>query len=333
MKILILHPGKIPKTPEQISCFSEVWSYYLINELRHHVMLDTTAIPNLEENDLIEWFDTVEVSGYDAVIALGLRYFSTVPREIGEDLKRRVFPGFLCQLHDGSRLSNDPVDITFTLKNENDKYPFGSEANRFVRHHATNVYVGWASDPEINYPQQDPDILGILVDHTNYGKNEKDNTQDVLKQIESFILSGVWRSRYRGVRIRRFDSGCIVDVDFSQIHNIERYNRKAIPFTDVCREHGAAHIFCVTHPESVGLVVLETAMAGALTITPQDFIPRDRLDTVRAIEYQDEIPWSQVLDEIDPQASRQKALANSWTAVCKRIRDNLRIRQEIRGRP
>ena len=200
-----------------------------------------------------------------------------------------------------------------------------------MRHRSYNEYIGWAADPKINSPQQSQDDLRILVDHTNYGDNPTDNTEKILEDIKRFVDSGIWRDRWKSVSVRRFDSGGAVDVDLDNIGPIERYDRRAIPFTEICREHGAAHLFCVTHPESVGLVVLETAMAGALSVVPRGFVPRDRLDTVRSIEYNEQIPWDQVLKEIDPEASRNMAIKNSWEVVCKHIRDIIIVRQNIRG--
>lgn len=332
MKVLILYPGKMPASPDQIRCFSDVWVYYLASELKKHIDVDFQKIPDTAlDNDLEKWFDDLDIKDYRAIIALGLRYFSTIPRKIGEKLRHRLGNnGFLCQIHDGSRLDNDPVDITFTLKNESEKYTFESGANRHVRHHAYNAYIGWASDPLLNVPAQDDDTLGILVDHTNYGPNPIDRTKDILKDIHGFIEGKTWKKRWGDIKVRRFDSGKIVDVDFNRIDDIERYDRTPIPFTDICKEHGKAHIFCVTHPESVGQVVLETAMAGALTVAPKNFIPGDRLATVRFLEFEGEINWKMVLSNIDPELSRKVALENSWEKVAKRIRDELWIRSRIR---
>lgn len=334
MKILILYPGKIPSSPEQIECFSDVWVYYISTELKYHAQVDLQKIPTVSSDImLINWARDLDVSGYDAVIALGLRYFSTAPKAVGEILRKKLHgKGLLCQIHDGSRLDNDPVDLTFTLKDDSDRYPFGTSANRYVRHRSYNEYIGWAADPEINKPEQDAENLRILVDHTNYGTNPVDHTEKILQDIKDFVDSGIWKDRWQSVSVRRFDSGRVVDVDLNDISEIQRYDRSSMPFTEICKEHGAAHVFCVTHPESVGLVVLETAMAGALPVIPQGFVPRDRLETVLAVEYQDSIPWAQVMEQIDPVKSREKAMANSWATVCKRICATIAIRLNIRGR-
>lgn len=321
MKILILCPGRVPQDPSDITCFSDVWAYYLVRELRKSMTIKTLMIPQLKDNDLVDWFETIDVAGYDAIIALGLRYFSTVPREIGERLKERIRPGLLCQIYDGSRLDSDPVDITFTIRNDAGKYTLNSPADRYTRHHIYNRYVGWATDPVLNKSVQDPDVLKILVDHTNYGDNPVDLTIDILNQIKKFVKSNIWRGKYQSVSVRRFDSGRVIEVDFNQPFDIKKYDRSPIPFPEICKEHGQAHIFCVTHPESVGLVVLETATAGALVLSPAGFISKDRLSTVFAIEWKGQIDWCEALNNIDPKKSRRIAMKNSWSAVVGRIKD------------
>jgi len=334
MQILLLYPQRIADSLEKIRCFSDVWGYYLRKELSKHVKVESIVIPpNLPIDETARWFQDLDVTGYTAVISLGLRYFSDLPREITDDLRSRLFPGFLCQIYDGSRLDNDGVDITFTIKNDdlNEKYTFGSPANRFVRHRAYNEYIGWAADEKLNVPRQSSTVLRFLVDHTNYGNNPIDRTEDIICQIREFYRSGIWRDRWQDIVVRRFDSGQIVTVDIDNESPIERYDRTGIPYEEVCREHSQSHVFFVTHPESVGLVVLETATAGALIVAPSGFIPDDRLDTVKHITYNDYINWQTVLDMIDPHANRAVALHNNWEKVAIRIRDILKVRQIIRG--
>jgi hypothetical protein len=334
MKFLLLYPDRRPEKINDLRCFSDVWGYYLGIELTKHAEVSHVVVPGrLEDDQLSEWFDLLDVNGYDVVLALGLRYFSSIPRQITENLRKKIYPGFLCQIYDGSRLDNDGVDVTFTIKNEHDepKYQIGTAANRYVRHRAFNEYVGWAADPTLNFPNQDPDHLRLLVDHTNYAQNPVDRTDDVLLQIQRFVKSGAWKSRWKSVTVRRFDSGKIVTVDVDALSTVPRYNRSTLPYQEVCQEHCQSHVFFVTHPESVGLVVLETAMAGALIVTPEQFIPQDRLNTVNHVTYSSEINWKNVLDNIDPDKCRNKAQSNTWEAVAKRMRDSIKIRQIIRG--
>ena len=334
MKILLIHPGKQPTNIDNIKCFSDVWGYYLGQELPRHVSVThTTVSSNLNKNQLADWFDQLDVSGYDAVLGLGLRFFSNIPQEITEKLKKKLYPGFLCQIYDGSRLDTDCVDITFAIKDESDNedYKFGAGANRYVRHRAFNEYVGWAADSDLNVRNQDPEHLRLLVDHTNYAQNPIDRSDDILKQIKQFVDSGIWKEQWKSVTVRRFDSGKVITVDLDNLLPVPRYDRTGIPYQSVCEEHSRAHVFFVTHPESVGLVVLETAVAGALTVTPDEFIPSDRLKTVKHITYINQINWSSVLSNINPDTCRKFAKTNTWQAVAKRIRDAIRIRSIIRG--
>jgi hypothetical protein len=280
------------------------------------------TIPEEDNDQLKEIFSTVAVDEYAAILTLGLRFYSKISPETTALLRDR-FNGVFCQIHDGSRFDHDPVDITFTFKDDTDR--LSTNSNWLARHQQYNKYMGWASDPEVNTPQQDLRNLRILVDHTNYGENKIDKTKEILLQINTFIKSDLWRPHYDSVSVRRFDSGQVVDVDLNNL-NIKKYDRTPMPFSEITKEHCAAHIFCVTHPESVGLVVLETAMAGALPVVPQGFIPADRLATVRHIEWGKNIPWKKVLMTVNPQKSRKTALVNTWDQVALRIRNELLIR-------
>jgi uncharacterized ubiquitin-like protein YukD len=309
-------PGKIPGSTSDIECFTEVINYYLPQAVADIVDTTIITIPSEDGDKLRHAFSTIDVDSYDAIITLGLRFYSKISLETTEILQKR-FTGILCQTHDGTRLDHDPVDITFTFKDDTAR--MSTNARWYNRHVNKNVCMGWAADPELNTPQQSVTDLRILVDHTNYGDNEIDLTAEVLNQIKQFVESNLWTSRYQSVSVRRFDSGKIVDVNLNDL-NYNRYDRtKTIPLTEVSKEHSATHIFCVTHPESVGLVVLETALAGAYIVSPRGFISPDRLETVRHIEWEETIDWNSVLDSINIVASRKKALENTWSKVATNI--------------
>jgi hypothetical protein len=315
MKILILCPGKIAKNLDQIGCFTDVLNYYLPKSLYNIADTTTVSIPEVDNEQLKKIFSTIAVDGYDAILTLGLRFYSKISPETTALLQDR-FTGLLCQIHDGSRLDNDPVDITFTFKDDTAR--LSKNAERLARHKKYNEYMGWATDSEVNTPQQDPRNLRILVDHTNYGDNAVDATVQILEQIRQFAQSDLWKYKFDSVSVRRFDSGQVVDVDFNNL-NIKKYDRTPMPFSEITKEHCAAHIFCVTHPESVGLVVLETAMAGALPVIPIGFIPQDRLKTIRYVEWNRHVNWKRVLSKLNIDKSRSVALANSWEAAAERI--------------
>lgn len=325
MQLLILCPGNIAKSVHEISCFTDVLSYYLPRSLQTltGLTVDIKSMPSTDGPELQKFFSTVEVKQYDAILTLGLRFYSKISEHTTGILRNR-FTGLICQVHDGSRLDRDPVDITFTFKNDDAR--MATNKNWYNRHKKFNACMGWATDPEINFPSQSTTNLRILVDHTNYGENPIDETENILRDIKKFVESESWKLRYDSVSVRRFDTGQVIDVDFNDL-TVHRYDRSIpIPFSKITKEHCEAHVFCVTHPESVGMVVLETAMAGALVVVPRGFIAQDRLDTVRHIEWSGTIDWAQVLDNIDIESSRKVALANTWDMVAKRIYITLQMK-------
>jgi hypothetical protein len=316
MKLLVLCPGKIPKNTNEIRCFTDVINYYLPTALKEITDVTIISVPAEDNPKLADAFNNLNVEPYDAIITLGLRFYSKISKETFNILRKK-FKGLICQTYDGSRFDYDPVDITFTFKN--DLKRLEENASWYIRHIKFNEYIGWASDPDLNFPNQSNTDLRILVDHTNYGSNDIDKTTEVLKEIKKFVKSKKWNTKFNSVSVRRFDSGCVVDVDLSNL-DYKKYDRSlTIPLSEISKEHSAAHIFCVTHPESVGLVVLETAMAGAFIVTPSGFISNDRLETVRHHEWIDNVNWDLVLDMIDIKASRKKALDNSWSNVALNI--------------
>lgn len=315
MKLLILCPGKIPQTTEGIKCFTDILNYYIPLSLKQVAETDVIKIPSTDGPELKKIFSEIPVAGYDAIITLGLRFYNKIPIDTTQLIRSR-FNGLFCQTYDGTRLDNDPVDITFTFKNDDERMKVNSWW--YSRHKKYNECIGWAADSSLNTPMQDPSCLRILIDHTNYGDNPTDNTVDIILQVKELVDSGIWKTKYNSIMVRRFDSGKIIDVDFEDL-SIRPYDRTAIPFTEITKEHGKAHIFMVTHPESVGLVVLETSMAGALTVVPDGYIQNDRLQTVRHYKYSDRIEWDKVLQLVDPTKSRKVAESNSWNKVASTI--------------
>ena len=314
LSIIILTPGKQPSGIDDITCFSEVLNYYFPPALAQEALTTVYKIP-LTINGFFEAIENIDFSGVDAVVTLGLRYYSRVPESV--NLIRQRFDGLLCQFHDGSRFDYDSVDLTLTFKNDTPR--LSDNPMWFARHVKFNEYVGWAADEKLCKPNQDSDTLTILVDHTAYGDPELvDYTAEILKSIREFIESNAWASTYKAVVVKRFISGQVETVNFDTV-SIEPYDRKGIPFSKACEEYSSAHVFCVTHKESVGLVVLETALAGALVVAPTGCIPRDRLETVRHYEYTGPIDWNAVISQINPSESRAVAMPNSWNAVAKNV--------------
>ena len=325
MKILLISPkSRIPKSKREINSFTSVWCYYLYYEFKKmNIDVDFIAVPQCDTGEeLAEWFDNLDVEKYHGVLSLGLRYFSQIPEHIGKALHNRC-NGVLCQLYDGSRLDSDPVDITFTFRDDAWRYPLGSANNRYERHHNNNVLVGWAADSALIKSKQPKKTLNILVDHTAFNHNTLDRTFDTLMNIRNLIHSETYKNYgFEDVSVRQFVSGDIEDVDIDNF-SICRYDRKSISYVDACKEYSSTHIFCITHEESVGQAIIENAMSGALILSPEKLVNQDRLKTIRHVEWDKTIDWSAVLASVDVKKSREAAIENSWYNISKTIIDTI----------
>lgn len=302
MNILLIAP-KIARRGA-VCNFSGVWSWYLSQELmRRGISLRFDAPlhgSKLHPDEVIAHYEDIDLYGVDHIIALGTRYFELVPRQCGQILMQRC-KGAVTQVHDAGRV-DATCDCTFTLRSD--------------RNNERNHYVGWAADHEAIQPRQIKGELRILVDHPDYGTVRPDLSQQIADECAAFAKSGAWKNRYSSIRLRRLVDGAIEDFDGG---DVKPYRRKPVSFDDVCAEYSKTSVFFVTHPESVGLTVLETAMAGALPVIPSGFVRPDRLETVRHLEYAGSIPWSDVLDQIDIKASRKMAIENTWAKVAARM--------------
>ena len=105
--------------------------------------------------------------------------------------------------------------------------------------------------------------------------------------------------------------------------SVEPYKRKPIPFFEIANEYAKAHIFMVTHTESVGLTMLENSLAGALVVTPVDLVPMDRLETIRHVLTNGSIDWQKVIKMVNPAESAKIAKNNSWQNVARRLYSHL----------
>lgn len=299
MKILLIGPEVAERS--KIRDFGGVWSFYLARELRgfgHDVVF-------CKASDDPAFYAELNVSGVDHAIAIGGRFWSKVSHECWKALKQRI-PGAVGQISDRKR--SDPVDINFCVVPD----------KRVVD--GRNYMVGWAADAEVCTPRQRSSILTILLDHPNYGDltSRIDLSGMIADQAAAFVRSEQWRPQFKAARLLRIEDGGVREVDLDNPAP-PVFTRAHIPFEQVCEFYSQAHLFLPTHPESAGLSVLETSLAGAFSVVCRGFINPLLLETVRHLVYSGNVPWDAALAGIDIKASREMALPNSWTRVAKRI--------------
>ena len=316
MKILILCPGKIPQSVSDIRCFTESLNYYIPRNLSKLAEVDIQSLPLSDNKTVLQIFEKIEPK-YDCILALGLRYFGRVPPAFLQTLRDQVKCPIV-QMHDGTRFDSDGVDLTLTFKETENIPPHRAEA-----HSQYNKCVGWAADCEIfDVPTTKSNVLTVLVDHTNYNGGE-DFSNEVLTEVFNLKESDVWKGLYDDVVVKRLGSGVFGTLD-SLPYEVEPYDRKkVIPITELAETYRSADIFVVSHPESLGLVVLETAMCGSLVVCKQGFVSKDRLNSINHYCYSDEIIWDDVLPNINRRLNRDVAIKNSWSQMATNIINEL----------
>lgn len=307
MRVLIV-PARHRLALHEVRNFSGMWLHHLpkhLMEMGHEVLFD----PGSHENPIGHFSALAHriIRGeldVDHVIGVS-RHFSRIPESCTLML-RDVVRGAVTQIHD-CPMVNQPTDTVFSIR---------SGDSKFMQH---CTHIGWAADHTVLYPEQDPKTLRVLIDHRLY-RDGDDVTDHITRQAIAFRNGGAWKKHgFDGMVIRRFEDGGVKTIGDDT--GALLFNRQHVPFLEIVEEYRKAHIFIVTHRESVGLSVLESAMCGALVLAPHGFIAPDLIDTVRHVELNScgDIWWGDVLDAINIEASRSAAVACNWRAVTERI--------------
>lgn len=293
MKILVIADEVTSR--DDICSFETLWTWYVTEALSRLgpaiCFVPPLRSTRLSDRLIVRRFRELSLAGVDHVLALGHRYFEHIPREVSSELMQRC-SGLVTQTHESPRRVR-LVDYTFTMT---------GVLTKFSEH---NVCVGWAADPELLWPEQNPLELRILIDHPEYHHDgtRPDRTVKIRQECEEFFVSERWRDwGYKSVDLQHLPVA-------------------GASFTEICVQHRRSQLFMVTHRETCGFSAIESAMAGGLPVVPNGFIPHDRLETIRHVTYQsdDPIPWDDALDNINPIASRLQAADQTWRALAEKM--------------
>src|ERR1035437_4290959 len=185
-----------------------------------------------------------------------------------------------------------------------------------------NIYLGWACDHSLLTPQKEIDTIRILIDHAYYGKSQPlDMTVSISKQCLDF------QKEYKDkkVIIRRFSglNGCET-IDENN-WNDGNYNRgTSMPYPKACEEYKRADIFIVTHPESMGLSVLESAAAGAYILAPDNYIKPAILKNIRHDTFSNKlVPFNEAIQKLNINESIKQTKDFTWNNITNKILETL----------
>lgn len=320
MRLLLI--GKKIASKEDIRSFSEMQNYYIGLSLRKIgvEIIQRDYLFN-EDPDFIKNFylSAAVDNNVDYILASGVRYFTQIDKSVGEYLAKK-FRGTVAQLHDSSLLDGFPVDVNLTLRDDSDYYRADS-IQRFERHSKYNKYVGWAASNELFYPEQiDNDVLRVFVDHPTFHYVSFDHSLNIfmaLKSLKKMIESTGW-GRFKKIVVKTLTDEGIQEVDLNNFC-VKPYARTSVPAEKFAQELRGSHIFCVTHKESLGLSVLESAMCGCYILIPHGCIPDSLSGIVRSQVFSGNINWDSILENIRPDINSAYVQKYSWDALANNI--------------
>ena len=234
---------------------------------------------------------------------------------------RAATKGLVCAICDHDNVIDGPQDILFTARR-----PVNPGRGR---------YAGWAADLDLFTPEKDPDWLTIFIDHKYHLLPKHDHTEALLKSATSYAARLEREGRLVGNPPRRvqvvfFSPDGLERIEPGEIRDIDlgtdrRAFYRRVPGPELAAWTRKADIFVVTHGESMGLPVLENAMAGAMIVSREGFVKPELLRPLSNYEYQkvEQIDWDSVVERLDPVRSRRRASHFTWAEVAQRMLDTL----------
>ncbi|HHU9898464.1 TPA: hypothetical protein ACULB2_004802, partial [Escherichia coli] len=227
MNILII--GRKFEAISDVKTYTEMWAYNLacaFSEAGVTLQYHRPYSPGVESpEDYVEAVLTAATAcSAKAILAPGLRYFTTVPREIGMQLCRR-FSGWVAQVYDGSMLDSAPVDITFTVRD--DTWRYLDNPGRLERHNRFNKHVGWAANQELFHLEtKTDDVLRIFVDHAAFDVSGFDHSLSILMNLQRLTVP---------YEARTLTDDGLVTIDPGNI-SVTPYRRTPVPATEFAAE-------------------------------------------------------------------------------------------------
>ena len=281
-----------------------LYSYFLRKEF-NKLGIETTYCEAKARNATDDEVNSIHIPKGDHILAVFQRAFSIRCRKTNKLEKniRRSISGKMTAICDHS-LKNPTEDIIFYA------VPTKKPPEK-------NIYLGWACDHSLLTPEKDSTRIRILIDHAYYGKNQPlDLTVSISKQCLDFQKN----YKEKQIIIRRFSgpSGCETINDNNW--NNEVYDRStSMPYPKACEEYKKADIFIVTHPESLGLSVLESAAAGAYILCPKDYIKSNILKQIRHDQFNKTISLFDTISKIDINQSIERTKNFTWQIISEKI--------------
>jgi hypothetical protein len=223
------------------------------------------------------------------------------------------------------RLCFDKIPPIFTLSNKGQ----GNNPNECVfsmlyltKGQGNVIPISWACCPTLLTPNQPKYTINILLDHIHYGKAGQNSIYEYYHTALAKL-----QTQYN---IKTEIIGHSSNFQLVPFKAVTTY--KLSKWIDIVPLYRTTHIFCVTHAESLGLSVLETAMCGAHIIIPNNYIRSELLNNVAHTKIKgtpDNIyaGIANIINNFDAQKNRKTVEKYTWenlaTTILKSIMERL----------
>jgi|LWDU01.1.fsa_nt_gi glycosyltransferase involved in cell wall biosynthesis len=204
--------------------------------------------------------------------------------------------------------------------------------------------VYWGCDPNFLEPEKDEDCLTILLDSWHLEDKKYDRTPEILHACLEYSKSSDNFIGDKGkIRILAWGNDGIEEFRPEGENELVRKPNR-VGFGELMENLRRADVFMVTHSESMGLTILEAAMAGCVVVIPVPAIPNpdvsrwireDLAETVPHVDFSHrleeriEIPWNDIGNMMDPSKIRGETIEFTWERVAERIIEGWGIGAEL----
>jgi len=310
MKVIFLSP--LDKKTENLSKEDikgtpALYTYYLRTEFQKLGVESQYCTPGFVKGLDVN-LESIVIPPGDHIISVYQRLFTRWCKNNKEPIKhiKKSIRGKITSICD-HETQNPIEDILFY------SLPTKHELNK-------NKYIGCSIDPLLLYPQKDPLKIRILVDHPYYGTDNRDQTYNLSKECLKFQNN----NKDKKIEIRRFGGpDGVEDVNINNVKPSEYVRMSMATYPKACEEYRKADIYLVTHPESLGLSVIESAACGSLILAPEGFIRPVMLQQSHFITFpKTQIPWDLVMNDLNKRpykTTKQK----TWTETAIKILNDL----------
>lgn len=262
-KLLIWGGNRKELHLENLDSHASVSAYFLTKYLSPYY-----DIVNLVDMDRPEQLlDHLEVDCMLSTFQYG--FTSRVVKKDKQDLFleiRKRFNGPLCSIVDSIWNERYYEDILFTVLPPPAKRNRKEVSEKCFNKNILMTRMGWSADPLECFPVSLPKgEINVFVDHPPYSSDSPDCTPQYFRAFKRFseenptIGLNVYQQNNQGIVKWNLDG---------EIDQGDYVRSNKVPWKEIIEYYQRTHVFCVTHPESAGLAVIEAAMCGAKMYIP-----------------------------------------------------------------